>query len=261
MKKLYGTSRPPVRFTRCAARRTPVGRGRGLCEPWRDVELRVLLVLAAALVVTRIAQAQAPPPSFFAGRSNDDLRALASDLHNGVLLRRSAATRLVTSLADAGDFDAADAAAREFAKNVDPTAVRHANALRQRSHVHRAALGTLAIGLGLAASSLIAAHRSLRGALRALLGVAPVTTFFFSFAGLVGGALASCYENGSPLPFISFAALMLPLVAIFRMWSAVGSPRLAARVGRGALAVAATFALGFVVIEQLNPMYLEGFGL
>jgi hypothetical protein len=32
-------------------------------------------------------------------------------------------------------------------------------------------------------------------------------------------------------------------------------------VGRASAAVAATLALGFLVVEHVNPSYLEGFGL
>jgi hypothetical protein len=165
------------------------------------------------------------------------------------------------NLADHGDFDAADAAGREFAKNVDPAAIRHARAVRRRGHVHAAALGALGVALGIAALSLAAAHRMLTGALGAVRRSAPVIAFFVIYAGLVGGYLASSYENSSSLPFLVFAAFMLPLLVIFRVWSAVGSPRPAARIGRGIMAVAATLALGFLVVEQINPTYLEGFGL
>jgi hypothetical protein len=101
----------------------------------------------------------------------------------------------------------------------------------------------------------------LTGALGAVRRSAPVIAFFVIYAGLVGGYLASSYENSSSLPFLVFAAFMLPLLVIFRVWSAVGSPRPAARIGRGIMAVAATLALGFLVVEQINPTYLEGFGL
>jgi hypothetical protein len=227
------------------------------CAVW----LRVLLVLAVALFVTGRVHAQAPPPSFFAGRSNDELRALARDPQNDVLLRRTAATRLVMTLADDGDFDAADAAAREFANNIDPGAKKHARAVRRRGQVHVAALGALGVVLGMAGLSLVAARPSLAGALRAVRRIARPVTFFLVYAGLAGGYLASSYENSSSLPFVLFAAFMLPLVVMFRVWSAVGSPRLAARGARGAAAVAATLALGFLVVEKINPIYLEGFGL
>jgi hypothetical protein len=231
------------------------------CEPRQAVWFRVVLVLAVASLVAGIAHAQAPPASFFEGRSNDELRALASNPQNDVLLRRSAATKLVMTLADAGDFDAADAAGREFAKNIDPLAIKHASAVRRRRYVHGIALGALAGALATAVLCAALANRVLERALGAVRRAAPVIALFFVYAGLVGGYLASGYENSSPLPFLWFAALMLPVVVIFRAWSAVGSPRPAARLGRGVFAVAAALALGFLVVERINPIYLEGFGL
>jgi hypothetical protein len=77
----------------------------------------------------------------------------------------------------------------------------------------------------------------------------------------MGGYLASSYENGTPLPFFLFSAAMLPLVVIFRLWGVVGSIRPGARAGRGAAAVVATLALGFLVVEHVNTTFLEGFGL
>jgi hypothetical protein len=221
----------------------------------------VLLALAALSLITAIARAQAPPPSFFAGRSKGELRNLASDPRNDVLLRRSAATRLVVGLADVGDFEAAEAAAREFAHNIDPQAIEHVRAVRRRGRVHVAALGALGVTLGLLVTSLVARRRLVMGALPTVRRIAPVVAFFFGYAGAVGGYLATTYENGSAYPFLVFAAVMLPFVMILRMWSAVGSPRLAARASRGIVAVAATLAVGFLVVEQVNPSFLEGFGL
>ena len=221
--------------------------------------LRMLPVLAAIWLMTGIAHAQAPPPSFFAGRSNDELRVLASDPHNDVLLRRSAATKLVITLADEGHFDDADAAAREFAKNIDPAAAKHAQGVRRRSRVHLIALGTLGVTLGVVFLSLVAAHRALAEALRAVGRIARLVTVFLLYAGLMGGYLASSYENGNPLPFLLFAGFMLPLVVVFRMWSAVSSPRLGARVGRGLAAVFA-MAVAFLVVEHVRPGVSGGVG-
>ena len=194
------------------------------CDDLDAVWLRLLIVVAVALFWAQIAHAQAPPQSFFAGRSNDELRALASDPRNDVLLRRSAATTLVMTLADAGDLDAADAAGREFVKNIDPGAIKHAKAVRRRSHVHVVAVGALGIALGIAVLSTIAARRSLADGLRAARRMAPVFAFFMVYMGLVGGYLASSYENSSSVPFVLFALLLLPLLVLLRVWSAVGQP-------------------------------------
>ena len=165
------------------------------------------------------------------------------------------------TLADEGDVDGADAAARELASNIDPFAIKHALAVRRRRHVHVAGLGALGIALGIAVRSLVAGRRSLPGAVLAVRRIAPVIVCFLLYAGLAGGWLASSYENSSALPFVLFAAFMLPLVVVFRMWSAVGSPSLRARVGRGLAAAIATLAVGFLVVEHVNPTYLDGFGL
>jgi hypothetical protein len=231
------------------------------CDHRGVVWLRMLLVLSLALFVTGIANAQAPPSSFFEHRSNDELRALALNPHNDVLLRRTAASKLVLILADAGDFDAADAAAREFATNIDARAVRHIGAVRRRSYVNVASLLALGVVFAGLSVSLVAARRSVTGALPAVRRLAPVFAFFLVNLAVVGGYFASGYENGSPLPFVILAMAMLPLVVMFRVWSAVGSPHVAARVGRASAAVAATVAIGFLIVEHINPSYLAGFGL
>ncbi len=225
------------------------------------MRFRFTMMLTAALLVSRLAGAQAPPPEFFDGRSAADLRALALDSHNDVLLRRTAATKLVMALADEGDLDAADATARMFAKNIDPAAITHAKAVRRRHRVHVVAVWLLSAVLAMVLSSLVLARRRLKGALRSVRQITPVFAVFLGNLGLVGAYLASSYENSSGLPFVVFAALMLPLLILFRAWSAVGSSYVAARLGRAALAAVATVALGFLAVEQVNPLYLGAFGL
>jgi hypothetical protein len=165
------------------------------------------------------------------------------------------------SLAERGELDAAEAVGREFASNIDPAAVQHVQALRRRRYVHGAAVAALGVALGIAVNSLFRGRRMLRAALDAVRRIGVLITVFLAYAGLMGGYVASTYENSNPLPFVLFAAFLLPLVAMFRMWSVVGSASLAARAGRGVAAAAATFALGFLVVEQVNPIFLEGFGL
>lgn len=227
----------------------------------RRVTMEVLLALALVSLVTGIARAQAPPPSFFEGRSNSELRNLASDPRNDVLLRRTAATRLVVGLADAGDFEAAEAAAHVFAHNIDPQAIEHVRAVRRRGRVHVAAVGALAVALGLLLTTLVARRRAILGALPTVRGVAPLVVFFFGYAGAVGGYVATSYENGSAAPFLLFAAVMVPFAMMLRVWSAVGSPRPAARALRGVAAVAGTLAVGFLVVERVNPTFLQNFNL
>lgn len=225
--------------------------------PW----LVTLAVASVALVASAIASAQAPPPFFFDGRSAAELRALASDLHNDTLLRRGAATRLVIILADGGDFDSADAAAKEFERDIDPGAIKYAHAVRRRSGVHTVALVAVAAVSGIALVSVARAGRRIKSAWPAARRALPVVGFFFAYAAIVGGFLASSYENSSAVPFWLFASLMGPLALGLRLWGALGSPRVEARIGRAVAAVAVTVAVGFLVVEHVNPSYLEGFGL
>jgi hypothetical protein len=222
---------------------------------------RVIVFVAASLLVAVSAGAQAPPPSFFDGRSTDDLRRLASDPQNDVLVRRVAASRLVVALADRGDVDAADAAAREFAKNIDPAAPRHLAAVRKRASVHRVAVVALASALAVALASLARAGRAAAVALGALRRIWPLALLYAAYVALAGGYLASDYENGDPAPFYLFGASLLPVLALFRAWSAVGSRGAAARAGRAIAAVTVTAAIGVLVVELDNPAYLQGFGL
>jgi len=225
------------------------------------VWLRLLLVLAFGVSVARVAAAETPPPSFFEGRSVEELRVLASDPKNDGLLRRAAATRLVVVLTDAGQFDAADAAGRSFGQLIDHRAVDRAHAARRRSRVHTVALAGLGVVLGVGLLSLVAGRRRLPETLRPLARMAPVMAVFLIHVALVGGYLAAGYENGDAAPFVLFAALMVPLLVMFRAWSAVGSTDGAARGGRAAAAVVATVCMAFLLVEHINPAYLGSFGL
>jgi len=218
-------------------------------------------VVLALLLVSRAALAQAPDPAVLAAKSNEQLSDLAASPRSDPLLRRSAATALVTRLAEEGRFDEADAAGRQFARVVDPAAVRRTSVLRRRARIQLGSLVALAAAVGAALLSIVAARPSLPGAAQAVRRMAPAMIFFLVYAGGVGGFMASSYESGSAAPFLLFAGAMLPYLALLRTWSAVGSPHLAARSLRAVAAVAGALALGFLSVALVNPKYLEGFGL
>ncbi len=218
-------------------------------------------LVAALLLLSGLSHAQAPPPSFFAGRTNDELRAMATDPRGDVLLRRVAATRLVMALADAGDVAAADRAAREFAANIDPIAPKHLATLVRRGRAHLASLVTLGSTLAFAGVTLARARGELRRSAVAIRRLAPFLALLVGYVALVGGGLASRYENSSPLPFVVFGACMVPVVMLFGAWSALGPGRASARALRAGLAVVATLAVGFLAVEGVDPTFLEGVGL
>jgi hypothetical protein len=84
---------------------------------------------------------------------------------------------------------------------------------------------------------------------------------FAAFVGLGGGALASGYEAGNAAPFLALGAAVLPVVLVARAWGAAGSTRAAARAGRALVCFVTVLAIGFVVLERIDPQYLGGFGL
>jgi hypothetical protein len=121
----------------------------------------------------------------------------------------------------------------------------------------------LAAFAGLAAIALWRARRRglLSDAIGAPVAFAPVAVAFVAFVAIGGGALAARYESGNARPFLLLGVLSWPLLLLARAWSAVGSLRLAARAGRALLCGAALMAAAFILLDTVNPDYLEGFGL
>ena len=134
-----------------------------------------------------------------------------------------------------------------------------------RLHVRRAALrvadAVLAGFAGLALLALGQAFRRGKGAvaLHALRSLGPTLIFFTGVVALFGGALARSYESGTAGPFFLLAAGGAPVVLVARAWSSVGSDSRAARVGRALLGGGAAVAAAFVLLEAMNPRYLDGF--
>ena len=84
---------------------------------------------------------------------------------------------------------------------------------------------------------------------------------FVSWTALVGGALASNYEEGNSTPFLLFGLAVGPIAMLARAWSTVGSDRTAARTGRVVVSAASVFGAAFLLLEAIDVRYLEGFGL
>jgi hypothetical protein len=84
---------------------------------------------------------------------------------------------------------------------------------------------------------------------------------FAAYVAIVGGMLASQYESGNASPFLVLGVAIVPLVLVARAWSAVGSVRLSARIGRAMLCATSVFAVAFLVLRLVRSDYLDGFGL
>ena len=133
----------------------------------------------------------------------------------------------------------------------------------RRRLVHRLSLGvTSALGV-LALVSIGSATRAGRigAVLRGIAGAAPLAVAYAAYVGGIGGILAAGYEAGSSLPFLVYGAVLVPIVLLARAWGAAGSTRGPARAVRAAVSCLGALAAAFLVLESIEPYYLEGFGL
>ncbi len=226
--------------------------------------------LVAIALVSASAKAGADAGAPDAGALNDaiaELRAVRDDPNADPLTARLAAREIVDTLARQGRIDDAAEEARAHANRLDPQFVRQTERLVRRRAMRRAALLELGVFAAAAGAALVRAR--LRGAagqaVRAVRGLAPVALAFAAYVAGAGGLLASqygkSYETGRATPFLLLGLAVLPLVLLARAWGAVGSTRAAARTGRAILGAASVLSTAFVVLEALDPAYLDGFGL
>jgi hypothetical protein len=192
-----------------------------------------------------------------------ELRAVTDDPAADPLTARLAERELVDVLVADRKIDEAAAEARAHASRLDPRFVRQVSRLLVRRALRYAAFGVVGCFVLLAGLGVVRAARAgtLRDAGRELRKLAPVAALFVVFVAVGGGALASNYESGNASPFLLLGAVVLPLVLLARAWSAVGSTRSAARVGRSLLCAATVLAAAFLLLDAVNPQYLAGFGL
>jgi hypothetical protein len=191
-----------------------------------------------------------------------ELRRVTEDPEADPLTARLAEGELVRALVAQGEIEAAIAEARAGARRLDAQTLRSVAGLARRRWARRTAFAVVAAFVALAAAALVGARRTGAAlASRALRASAPVLVGFVVFVGAGGGALAARYESGNSLPFLLFGAAVLPLVFVARAWSAVGSPRPAARASRALLCATTVLATAFLLLDLVNPAYLEGFGL
>jgi hypothetical protein len=176
---------------------------------------------------------------------------------------RLAERELVDALVGQGRLDEAAAEARAHADRLDPRFVKQTQALVRRRTLRTAAIVELGAFALLAGVALLRAKA--RGvasdAGRAVRRGAPVAVAFVAYLGAMGGVLASFYERGNAAPFVLFGLSVLPLLFLARSWAAVGSTRAAARAGRAVLCAVSVLAAAFLLLDGVNPTYLDGFGL
>jgi hypothetical protein len=191
------------------------------------------------------------------------LRLVTAETKIDPLTLRLAERELVDALVSEGRVDEAIAEVTARPARFDPRFAVQVKRLRTRRNVLRTATGVMILFVAFSLTALVQARRrnALGDAWSAVKALLPTAALFIGFVAIGGGFLASKYEAGNAQPFVLLGAGVLPLVLLARVWSVVGSQTSAARLGRSLLCGATVMATAFVLLESVNPQYLEGFGL
>jgi hypothetical protein len=187
------------------------------------------------------------------------LRLVLDDPKADALTMREAASELFTSYLGAKRFDDALTLAHAYPKLLETNAERKVLRLRRRTPIRLAAIAVLALLVLFAMAAFARPSREL--ALGAVRRLAPMALVFAALASGVGGVLASRYEQTSPYPFTAMGPAIFAIALLARAWSASGSERREARVLRAVVSFAGVFAAAFLMLDRMDPIYLQGFGL
>lgn len=191
------------------------------------------------------------------GDAHAPLAAILAEDDADPLLRQQAAQRLVELDLAGGRFADAKSAAARVAKE-QPALLARVHRLERRHWLHFACISVVVAFALLAVVGTIRGRKRLGGEVRAFL---PWVLAFAAYVGAMGAMLASSYERGNALPFVAFAASLVPLALLSRGWGAAGAPTPTARAGRALMSILAVLAAAFLLLERIDSRYLESFGL
>ena len=187
------------------------------------------------------------------------LRLIVEDPNADVLTARAAASELVHAYVAGQDLPSALEIAQRYPKLLEPKAELTIVRLMRRRPLRYAAEADLAL---LALFALLALAKPGRAeVIRAVRRIAPMALVFAAVACFCAGYLASRYEQTSPYPFTAMFPVMLAVALLSRAWSAGGSPALPARAVRAVASFAGVFAAAFLMLDRMDAIYLQGFGL
>jgi hypothetical protein len=198
------------------------------------------------------------------------LRLVESDPNTDPLTARLAEREIVDVEIAHGALTEASAEAQAHAARLDPRFVARVDKLVRRRVLFYGALCEIALFAALTLGALArAASRAnardrlqrLRAPLVGLRGLGPIAAGFGAYVALVGGALASRYESGNAAPFLALGAVTVPLVLCAHVWNTVGGRNALSRAVRAVLSGVSVLAAAFVLLDVVNPTYLDGFGL
>jgi hypothetical protein len=183
-------------------------------------------------------------------------RVLADPLTDPVLARK-AARDLVTARLAAHDLRGAEAVLRLAGPGADPALGRDIRRLRRRTWLHYTS--TFALG---AVAILAAARRGEASrAFGALARTWKVAIGYAVYVAAGGALLASGYEQGTARPFLWYGAALVPIFFVARLWGAAGGTSRVARAGRAFLCGASAAGAALLVLEGVDPTFLDGMGL
>lgn len=180
------------------------------------------------------------------------------------IVTQKASRDLVTMLTARGDFTGAREVLAHAGDRADPKLSREVMRLARRQSLGRVAVTALIAMAVLALRAFVVAARTGRtkNVLRGLGRTAPVAVVYAAYVGLLGALLASGFEAGTSRPFLVLGAVLVPLLALARLWSAAApSSSTLARLARALLCSVAVLGAAFLVVRSVDVAYLEGMGL
>jgi tetratricopeptide (TPR) repeat protein len=196
------------------------------------------------------------------GRRDDALpllRMVVEDPKAELLTARAAASELVQTYVAKKDLPAALEVAQRFPKLLPPGSERTIVRLMRRRPLRILSILDLAVVAVFAAIGFLGPGRA--RAVRAVRELAPTALVFAAVACGVAGFLASRYEQTSPYPFTAMFPVTFVIAVLARAWGAAGSPAPRARALRAAASFVGVFAAAFLLLDHMDPTYLQGFGL
>jgi hypothetical protein len=187
------------------------------------------------------------------------LRLVVEDPKAELLTARAAASELLQTYVAKKDLPDALDVAQQFPRLLPPNTERTILRLMRRRPLRILAMLDLGVLAVFALAGLLG--RSRVRVVHAVRELAPMAIVFAAVACGVAAFLASRYEQTSAYPFAAMFPAMFAVALLARSWSAAGSPALHARIFRAVASFAGVFAAAFLLLDRMDPLYLQGFGL
>lgn len=180
------------------------------------------------------------------------------------IVTQKASRDLVSTLTARGDFASAREVLAHAGNRADPKLAHEVTRLARRQSLTRVAMAALIAMAVLALRAFVAAARAGRSknVVRGLGRTAPIALAYAAYVGVLGAVLASGFEAGTSRPFLVLGAVLVPLLALARLWSAAAPASSSlARLARAVLCGVAVLGAAFLVVRSVDVAYLEGMGL